>query len=134
MILQPNPSRHRIERKRAVIIADDGELVLGRVKDTQMTDEGATTEETIYSVIINGERVTSHLQLVGQCYRCRSFVTHRSVRYCQCGRVLCICCSELWADESRPVCEDCHKALRWSKFWSTLRSIFISPFIERREP
>ena len=88
------------------------------------------TIETVNSIVLQGEKVTSHLQLAGQCMICSSFVTHRSIRYCDCGRVVCALCAGFWEDENRAVCPTCFKKLQRRRFWRRVGSLLVSPFLE----
>jgi len=125
--------RRRVRHKKAIIESGNDILQISRKLETEVSETGdINTTETIQSVVIGNEKITSHLQIQGTCSKCNNWVTSNSIRYCFCGRILCVSCSKWWEDgeKGRPVCPQCYKKLRLSKFWGVLKSIFISPFIE----
>lgn len=124
----------RIQRRQAVTRSQDGRVIeLCREQVTLFHPDGTMdTTETIYSVIVQGEKVTSHLQLAGQCQNCHDWVTHRAVRYCtSCGLVLCAMCAEWWEQDHQWVCENCLKRHKRKRLWRRLGRIVVGPFVEK---
>jgi len=127
-------SKNRIKRKRAVINDPGGEnLELSREEIVTRTETGDFESlETINSLILkDGQKVTSHLEILGKCVDCGNYVTLRSMQYCPCGKVICLSCSKFWKPENQYLCKDCYKKERCKKFWATVLAIIIKPFIKR---
>lgn len=127
-------SRRRIKRQQAIVESDTGDLTLYRDEVTKFCEDGSiVSDETIRSQIIGGEKITSHLQITGQCLICNQFVTKTSVRYCPCGKILCATCAKLDKDEGQFLCPECLKQLRRKRFWSAVWRLLTSPFIVRND-
>jgi len=56
--------RRRIKQRNAVIESDDRSLLISRSQTTEISDVGdIRTDETIRSIIIGNEKISSHLQI-----------------------------------------------------------------------
>ena len=114
----------------------NGEDSLRLIKEKGVFISGSGNVKTVDSadsVIIGGEKISSHTQIVGMCMTCSKYVTYFSKRTCFCGKIICTSCSKWWEIEQRPVCQTCYKILKSKKFWKTLIWILLSPFVERKE-
>lgn len=130
--------RWRVKRTRAIIHNPCGDdLELQHEQATIQTSTGSVkTVETITSVILpgSGVKVTSHLQIIGACRLCGSYITRYTARYCRdCGVIACSSCSTYLDDEKRYVCKQCGKKISRKKTLSAVISVLTSPFVERKE-
>jgi len=135
----PNPFSsffgRRARRQEAVIESDTRELRLSREEETVFDNNGSVeTTERVTSIIEGGERITSHLQVVGQCTEagCDRFLTHHSIRECFCGKILCPAHAGWDEQEKRFLCGECMRILRRRRRWQLLWGLLTAPFIERR--
>ncbi len=135
----PNPLSsffgRRAKRQEVVIESDTRELRLSREEETIFDNNGSVeTTEKVTSVIENGEKISSHLQIVGQCTEtgCAIFLSHRSVRYCFCGKILCPAHAG-WDEQTKTfLCKECMEILKRRRFWGLFWGLLAAPFIERR--
>ncbi len=135
----PNPFSsffgRRARRQDAVIESDTRELRLSREEETIFDNDGSVeTTEKITSVIEGGEKITSHLQIVGKCQEtgCELFLTHRSIRYCFCGKILCPAHAGWDEREKRFACQACMRILKRRRLLGMFWRLLTAPFIERR--
>lgn len=128
------PSQRRSKRQEAIIHSDTGPIILPRDEVTEISEEGITTTETVHSLIVGGIKVTSHLQIAGQCQVCAGWVVHRTFRFCvHCNLVLCARCAKRDEEEQGYLCPDCAKKIARKRFWVGLWHLVSAPFVERSE-
>lgn len=121
----------RVTDHRSVILSEDGQLVLRNEQKTIMTEHGILTEDTAFSLMIEGEHITDVSQIAGRCFDCNRFVTDTTKKFCYyCGRINCTECSTWDEDFQRWMCPRCKKALKRKKL---MRAIFgfLRPKTER---
>ena len=88
--------------------------------------------ETFDSVILpeTGEKISSHLQIIGTCPISGSYLTRYSARYCRnCGRTVSSTHARYLEEEKRHVCEDCARRIRRREILRFIAGFFI----ERKE-
>lgn len=131
--LPSDPHQWRIKHHVHTIKSPTRDLTLSREEKTGIGDNGSfETIETVESQIEGGIKITSHLQIAGQC-DCGQYVTHQTLKFCICGKVLCPRCAERDMDENENgiLCADCLKIAKRKRFWRAIWKIVTSPFIER---
>jgi len=134
----PNGCSHRrVIRNVGYITSKSNDFVVSKEHITEFFDDSSieTTESTI-SKIENGEKITSHLQVAGECTPCGCLVTHHSLEFCSCcGISLCRRCREHLEKEDTAekeyYCKPCHKKairkLRWQAFRMVIFNFFFKP-------
>lgn len=125
-------SRHRSKEQQAYIESPNGNLILSRKEITNFGDDGSIeTTEIVQSQIVEGIKVTSHLQIAGQC-SCGKFVPFVLKRYCYiCGSLKCNLCVKFDSKLEKYLCTSCAKGIFWKRFRQGLWRLISSPFIER---
>ena len=134
----PNGCSHRrVIRRHGYIESGNRDLTLSREEITEFYLDGSIeTTESTRSVIENGEKITSHLQVGGECDSCGHLVTHQSLEFCLCcGVTLCRRCRKHLENEETTekefYCKACHKKvirkLRWQAFRRMIIDFFFQP-------
>jgi len=122
----------RVTDHRSVILSEDGQLVLRNEQKTILTEHGILTEDTAFSLMIEGEHITDISQIAGKCRDCNRFVTATTKKYCfYCGKINCTECSSWDEENQRWVCPACRKALRRKKLIGAIFG-FLKPKTERK--
>lgn len=130
-----NGNQHRIKAEQRNIQSSLGDLYLEQNETTTISPTGdVVTTVTINSRIIDGEKIDSVSQILGQCQEidCAQYLTARTIRVCgSCERILCHNHAKFNRRENLYFCKDCLRSIRIKHFFLTLAWLIIAPFVKR---
>ncbi len=130
---KPDEQR-RVITSRAVILSESGQLELRKIQQTIMTEQGILTEDSVYSMIIEGEHITHPDQIGGTCFECNRYVTPATKLHCfYCGKIGCRACFHFDEKTQRWTCTPCRSSIRRKRFLRGTLKLLAFPFTRRRK-